>query len=89
MNEIQKDTRTPIEITLDIDKDGMTTSKKLYEFLELDRTYYSRWVKSNIVENDFAEESIDYWAFATNGEWSGQASMDFRLTASFAKKLSM
>ena len=28
-------TQTPIEIALKIDENGMTTAKKLYEFLEL------------------------------------------------------
>lgn len=90
MNEIQKDMRTPIEIALDIDKNGMTTAKKLYEFLELDRTHYSRWVKSNIIENDFAEENIDYWALAIDGErdFNPNPTQDFKLTAHFAKKLS-
>ena len=32
---------------------------------------------------------MDYFPFATNGECGGQASMNAKLTASFAKKLSM
>lgn len=40
---------TPIEIALGIDENGMTTAKKLYEFLELDKSNYSRWLKRNIV----------------------------------------
>lgn len=36
MGELSKlETRTPIEIALDIDSDGMTTARKLYAFLEL------------------------------------------------------
>jgi anti-repressor protein len=37
MNEINNviDMRTPIEVALDIDSEGMTTARKLYEFLEL------------------------------------------------------
>lgn len=89
-NEIQNvDMRTPIEIALDIDSEGMTTAKKLYEFLELDSSHYSRWCKNNITENEFAEENVDYWAFAINGEWGGQATTDYKLTAHFAKKLSV
>lgn len=90
MNEVknEKDMRTPIEIALNIDKDGMTTAKKLYEFLELNLKNYSHWCKRNITENEFAEENVDYWAFVLNDEWGGQATTDYKLTAHFAKKLS-
>lgn len=90
MNELVKsDMRTPIEIALDIDSEGMTTARKLYEFLELAPQHYARWCKSNIIENEFAEENVDYWAFTINGEWGGQATTDYKLTAHFAKKLSV
>lgn len=90
MNEVKTvETRTPIEIALDIDSEGMTTARKLYEFLELAPQHYARWCKSNITENEFAEENVDYWAFTINGEWGGQATTDYRLTAHFAKKLSV
>lgn len=52
--------KTPIEIALGIDDQGRTTAKKLYAFLELAQSNYSRWCRSNITENDFAEESIDF-----------------------------
>lgn len=44
MNEITINTanRTPIEIALGIDEEGMTTARKLYAFLELDSSNYSR-----------------------------------------------
>lgn len=95
MNELNqsKDTSnlTPIEIALGVDGDGMTTAKKLYDFLEMDSSHYSRWIKSNITENQFAEENVDYWAFATNGErnFNPNPTQDFKLSARFAKKLSM
>lgn len=88
MNEIQKDMRTPIEIALDIDKDGMTTAKKLYEFLELNPAHYARWFRTNIIDNEFAEENVDFTPFTINGECGGQATQDAKLTAHFAKKLS-
>lgn len=56
---------TPIEIVLGIDKNGMTTAKKLYEFLELDKSQYARWCRCNITGNEFAEENTDYWGFST------------------------
>lgn len=81
--------QTPIEIALGVDEKGMTTAKRLYEFLEMDTSHYSRWFKKNIINNEFAEEDTDYFPFATNGECGGQVSVDAKLTASFAKKLSM
>lgn len=82
---------TPIEIALGIDGEGRTTAKKLYEFLELDSSHYAKWFKRNILENDFAEEKVDYWVFAPQGEnpLGGRPTQDAKLTAGFAKKLSM
>lgn len=81
--------KTPIEIALGVDDKGMTTAKRLYEFLELDPKNYSRWCRSNIVNNEFADENQDYFPFFINEECGGQASTDYKLTAHFAKKLSM
>ena len=90
MNELMEQVnKTPIEIALGIDEEGMTTARKLYAFLELDSRNYSRWCKSNISENEFADENVHYWAFVINEEWGGQATTDYKLTAHFAKKLSM
>ena len=83
--------QTPIEVALGIDENGMTTARRLYDFLELNPTHYSRWCKINILENEFAEENIDFWVFAPDGEnpLGGRPTKDFKLTAHFAKKLSM
>lgn len=83
--------QTPIEIALGVDKNGMTTAKKLYTFLELEPKNYSRWCRTNIVENEFAEESVDYWAFVINEErnFNPNPTTDYKLTAHFAKKLSV
>lgn len=90
MNETMNVTnQTPIEIALGIDENGMTTARKLYEFLELDKKNYSRWYKQSISENGFASENEDYFPFVINEECGGQASKDAKLTADFAKKLSM
>lgn len=90
MNEVKTiEFRTPIEVALDIDSEGMTTAKKLYAFLELSPSNYSKWCRTNITENGFAEENVDYWAFVLNDEWGGQATTDYKLTAHFAKKLSV
>lgn len=92
MNDIiNTSNQTPIEIALGIDEEGMTTARKLYAFLGMDNKNYSRWAKSNIVDNEFAEENTDYWVFVINEDnpLGGRPATDYRLTASFAKKLSM
>lgn len=92
-NEITKYTAnlTPIEIALGIDADGKTTAKKLYEFLELNPKNYSHWCKRNILENEFATENEDYWAFVIKDErsFNPNPTQDYKLSAHFAKKLSM
>lgn len=93
MNEIIANTsnQTPIEIALGIDEEGMTTSRKLYAFLEMDSKNYSRWCKRNITENEFAEENVDYFhsSLMKSEQGRGNFAEDYKLSASFAKKLSM
>ena len=79
MNEMITDARTPIEIALDIDSEGMTTAKKLYAFLELNPSNYSKWCKTNITENEFATENEDYWAFVLNDERNFNPQSNYRL----------
>ena len=87
--ENQQD-KTPIEIALGVDENGTTTARKLYEFLELNPAHYARWAKSNISENTFATENVDFTAFTIDGERNNpNKSTNYRLTASFAKKLAM
>lgn len=92
MNEIIKMTKktkkTPIEIVLQIDDEGFTTSKKLYEWLELEQSHYSRWCKTNILENPFAELGIDYSPCGAS-KGKGNFAEDYKLSADFAKKLSI
>lgn len=82
---------TPIEIALGVDGEGRTTATKLYEFLELNPSNYSKWFKKNITENQFAEENVDYFPFVLRYEsLTGEKERDdAKLTSSFAKKLSM
>lgn len=92
-NELQIVTnQTPIEIELGIDEKGMTTARKLYEFLEMDKSNYSRWIRNNITENEFAEKDIDFLRFVFDDETPTGGKIqreDYKLTAKFAKKLSM
>lgn len=88
-NIINTSNQTPIEIALGIDENGMTTAKRLYDFLELNPGNYARWCKSNITDNEFAESGIDYYSSSMKSEGRGNFAEDFKLTAHFAKKLSM
>lgn len=87
----ERERQTPIEVALGVDQEGMTTARKLYEFLELNPANYSRWVKKNIEENIFAEPNLDYGVFIINDEnpSGGRPTRDYKLTATFAKKLAM
>ena len=87
MNDLTNviDMRTPIEIALDINSEGMTTARKLYDFLGLAQGQFSRW--ANITDNEFATENEDWWGFDIDVE--GNIVKDYRLTAHFAKKLSV
>ena len=86
MNEIAL-TLTPIEQAIGVDRNGRTSARRLYDFLELAPGQFSRWAKTNITENEFAEEGVDYKGFDINVE--GNEVRDYTLTAHFAKKLCM
>lgn len=91
MNEVKTiELRTPIEVALDIDSEGMTTARKLYNFLGLAQGQFSRWAKSNITDNEFATENEDYWRFDIDVETPTGGIVkrdDYKLTAHFAKKI--
>lgn len=94
MEELQRTDgrKTPIEIALQVDDDGMTTARKLYEFLELRKSDFARWCRTNITENEFAIENEDYVRLFIDAETPTGGKLkreDYKLTASFAKKLSM
>ena len=80
-------TLTPIEDAIGVDRNGRTSARRLYDFLELAPGQFSRWAKTNITENEFAEEGVDYKGFDIIVE--GNQTRDYTLTAHFAKKLSM
>lgn len=87
MQEVSEVTmQTPIEIALGVDKNGMTTARRLYIFFGLAQGQFARWAKTNIVDNEFATENEDFWRVDIDVE--GNKTVDYRLTAHFAKKLS-
>ena len=79
--------KTPIEIALQIDENGMTTARKLYEFLELAKGQFARWTKTNIEEDAFYEEGCDWIGFDIM--LNGNETKDYKLTTEFAKHLCM
>ena len=85
--------KTPIEIALQIDENGMTTASQLYSFLELDPSNFSKWCNRNIIKNKFATENIDYFRVVIKYESAknvkSKERTDYKLTSDFAKKLSM
>lgn len=84
--------KTPIEIALQIDSNGMTTASKLYDFLELNPSNFASWCRRNITRNKFATENEDYIVFVVENEnpkLGGRPKTDYKLTSEFAKKLSM
>jgi len=98
MDELNvQETRTPIEVLLQMNDAGFVSAKNLYQFLELDSTHYSRWCKDNIIDNNLAEEGVDYHiqssvvdSFSHNGEnLGGRPTTDYLLSIDFAKELCM
>lgn len=88
MNEVTiTNNQTPIEIALGVDENGMTTARKLYDFLELGAGQFSRWAKTNIENNEFYEEGTDWVGFDIMS--NGNKCKDYKLTTDFAKHLSM
>ncbi|MGE5631362.1 MAG: antA/AntB antirepressor family protein [Caulobacteraceae bacterium] len=67
--------------------DNRVSARELYNFLELAEGQFSRWAKTNIIENEFAVENEDYIGFDIVVE--GNQTKDYLLTTAFAKKLCM
>ena len=91
-NTVNTSTQTPIEVALQIDENGMTTASNLYAFLELEPKNFSHWCTRNIKNNKFAVENEDYEVFVfenENPQIGGRPKTDYKITADFAKKLSM
>lgn len=66
-------------------------STDLYDFLELEKSNYSRFIRKEILDNPFAEEGKDYSSCMTseNIGKKGNFRKDYNLHIDFAKKLCM
>lgn len=87
------ETRTPIEVFLEMDENNMVSAKKLYDFLELAPSQFARWCEDNIINNVIVEKDTDYFLsrhyveLAASGGKVGYP--DYLLTIDFAKELCM
>ncbi len=63
----------------------------LYDYLELEKANYSRFVKSNVVENPFFEQGKDYSSLVNSNNLGkkGQFRQDYYIHIDAAKKLCM
>lgn len=63
------------------------SARELYDFLGYDKSQWSRWHQTNIINNEFAIENIDYQTIDIMS--NGNESKDFAISIDFAKELSM
>lgn len=72
-----------------LESDGkyIDSLRKLYLKLGLDKSNWSRWIKKNVLNNEFFTENKDWWGFVimTNGNKVD----DFKVTIEMAKHLCM
>ncbi|GAI63072.1 unnamed protein product [marine sediment metagenome] len=61
----------------------------MYDYLELSKEKYSRWVKKMINDNLFADEGNDYLPLLASIKKPGQFRKDYELHVDFALKLCM
>lgn len=88
-NEKEEKIKTPIEIALQIDEDGYTTSRKLYFWLYENGSHYAKWLKENVTENPFTEENEFSPILRKPQKQGGRPTEDYKITASLAKRISM
>ena len=82
------------ELVKIMENDGKqaVSARELYGFLELDPAHFARWAKSNISENQYAEENVDFQRLTIDGETPTGGRIertDYALTIPFAKKICM
>lgn len=70
----------------------VVSARELYLSLGYDSSNYSRWVKSNIIENPYSIEGEDWTPLVTNDEPINQnvnPTKDYAITIVMAKKIAM
>ena len=76
-----------VPILQDEDNKSEVSLKILYGQLGLAKSQYSRWVKKNILEDEFAIENEDFKRVRLNVE--GNETYDYLLTLEYAKEIAM
>lgn len=69
------------------EKGQVVSARELYDFLELNSSQWARWYQSNIINDDFFAENVDYQALDIMS--NGNSTKDFAITLDMAKELSM
>lgn len=71
------------------EKDGkkVVSARELYKVLELSDGQFSRWAKTNVIENPYAIENEDWVGFDIDVE--GNSTKDYAIVLPFAKKIAM
>lgn len=81
-----------IPISTDGQGSQVVSARELYRFLGLAEGQFTRWCKSNIEENPFAEEGADYQRFDIHVETPNggkKGAVDYAVKLALAKKLCM
>lgn len=80
-------------INIQVNEQGkqIVGAKDLYLGLGLNEKNWSRWYPTNIQNNDFFQENIDWVGFLHNDEnlKGGRPTQDFAITLEFAKHIAM
>lgn len=76
-----------IKITTNEEGKRLVSAKELYLGLGLNKAVWARWYKSNIENNEFFKENIDWLGVQHNVE--GNSTKDFAISIDFAKHIAM
>lgn len=76
-----------IKIITNANGEQLVSAKELYVGLGLNKSNWSRWYPTNIQENEFFRENVDWTGVRHNDE--GTETMDFAISLDFAKHIAM
>lgn len=71
------------------DEQTAVDCKLLYQNLGLNKSNWSKWIKNNVINNDFFEEGRDYTRFVLGTNGGGKETINFWITIEFAKHICM
>ena len=76
-----------IKINTNEEGKQLVSARELYLGLGLNKAVWSRWYKTNILENDFFKKNLDWVGVQHDVE--GNETMDFAISLEFAKHIAM